>query len=86
MLHFIEISLKSIIKSQYGAAKGPTTFCSSATKALETCDNLPFVKFKPISTHFPKIDSEDLSTDQKYLWDIAQAISTEHVSRQLSLR
>lgn len=86
MLHFIEIPLKSIIKAQYGTANGPTTFCGSITKALETCDDLPVVKFKPIPSHFPEIDSEDLSTDQKYLWDISQAISTGHVTKQLSLR
>ena len=79
MVHFIEIPLKSIIKAQYGTAKGPTSFRGSIAKALENCDDLPVLKFKPISSHFPEIDSEGLSTDQKYLWNISQAISTGHV-------
>ena len=86
LLHFNELSLKHIIKKVYGIAQGPNVFGGSITKTLKNCESLPIVKFKAIPTVLPEIDYEDLSTDQKYLWEIANAISTGICSKALALK
>ena len=86
LLHFNEIPLKHLIKTLYGVAKGPNSFCGSLTKSLETCSDLPIVDFEAITTDFPDIDFKDLSTDQKYLWDISTAISTGKCSKALAIK
>lgn len=43
----------------------------------ETGENLPITNFRPIrSENLPKLVPDDLSTDQKYLWDICQAVAS----------
>ena len=42
---------------------------------LESCEKLSFVSFEPIKVELPNIDPKELSTDQKYLFDICYGIS-----------
>ena len=86
MLHFNELPFKHVIKKVYGIAQGPNVFGGSITKSLKNCETLPIVKFKAISTVFPDIDFQDLSTDQKYLQDIANAVSSGVCSKALALK
>ena len=53
---------------------------------LENCEKLSVVSFEPIEVELPNIDPKELSTDQKYLFDICNGISRGNISMSLSLR
>ena len=74
LLHFNELPLRHLILKLYGSATGPND-----------CENKNLINFQAIQTEFPDIDSKGLSTDQKYLWNIANAVSTGNCSIKLSL-
>ena len=76
LLHFNELPLKHLIEEIYGRAIGPTSFCGKETPFLQICETLPVHKFKAVQTDYPEVDRKDLSSDQKYLWDIAHAVSS----------
>ncbi|CAG9792722.1 unnamed protein product [Diatraea saccharalis] len=51
---------------------------------LQKCETMPIVEFTAISSTLPEIASNDLSTDQKYLYDIMTAVSTGIFSSDLA--
>ncbi|CAH1998449.1 unnamed protein product [Acanthoscelides obtectus] len=55
---------------------GPRTFSGTIGKDLENCEKRPISKFKPIPTSLPELSAKDISTDQKYLYRMVEAIST----------
>ena len=54
----------------------PELFSSSIGRALKSCENLPLASFTKIDIRdFSKLENaKDLSSDQKYLWYICQAV------------
>lgn len=85
LLHFNELPFRHIIEKLFKAAARPTAFCGELTKLLHSCEEKPALPgFQRISTDFPDIDSEVLSTDQKYLLDIAKAVSSGKCSKQMA--
>ena len=55
-------------------------------KLLENCEKLSVVSFEPIEEELRNNDPKELSTDQKYLFDIFNGISRGNISMSLSLR
>ena len=89
LLHANELPLRHLFQSLDGATTGPHGFAEFAEtlgKALHKCDELPVVEYRPVETDLPHVDPRDLSTDQRYLYEIAQAVSSGECSRDLSLR
>ena len=61
-------------------------FTGPIEKALASCHTLPVCNYDKIEGELPVIDSEELSTDQKYFYDIFGAVISGHCSLDLSLR
>lgn len=86
LLHLNELPLRKIFVTLDGPTSGPTSFSGPIGKGLINCQDSPVVNYKTIDSIFPKVDSEDLSTDQKYLWDVCQAVLTGECSPELASR
>lgn len=69
-----------------GKFTGPESFSGPIDIALKTCHDLPVVSFERIELlDFPVLqDTKDLSTDQKYLWDICPAVISRECPFDLS--
>ena len=65
---------------------GPNTYSGTIGKQLETCEQLSVVVFEAIESDMPSVDGVDLSTDQKYLHDICNAVRSGRCSDDLSKR
>lgn len=76
-LHANELPLRHIFHHLDGGTAGPSELSGKIGKAIETCENLPVVRFQKIHVDIPDIIKlkEDLSTDQSYLRDICKLIS-----------
>jgi hypothetical protein len=86
LLHANELPLRHLIGNIDGKTSGPTGFTGPIGKKLKLCETLPVVNFDPISATLDFISHQELSTDQKYLYDIHKAITEGHVSEQLAER
>ena len=82
-LHANELPLRHLIIKLDGKTTGPLGFTGNIGKQLKDCEHLPIMKFEPIDAEPLPIDTEDLSTDQKYLLHAYQAVSTGVCSTSL---
>lgn len=82
-LHCNELPLRHLLLHLDGKTTGPQCFSGTIGSQLQTCETMPIVEFTAISTILPAITS-DLSTDQKYLYNIMTAISTGVFSSHLA--
>lgn len=85
-LHSNELPLRHLIEHLDGATSGPKGFSGAIGKNLPTCDQLPIVNYKPIKSILPDVDKKQLSTDQKYLFDISTAVSSGECPASLASR
>ncbi|KAJ6617794.1 hypothetical protein Bhyg_17838, partial [Pseudolycoriella hygida] len=89
-LHFVELPLRALFVFIDGKTLGPHQFSGEIGSKLGDCVNLPIVKFERVTTKLPNLTNDmqikDLSTDQKYLYEICEAISTGIFSQSLSER
>lgn len=69
-----------------GTTTGPKSFCDPIGTLLLTCETLPIVTFDKIDSELPLVDVKDLSSDQKYLLEINQAVISGKVSDDLEKR
>ncbi|CAI6353446.1 unnamed protein product [Macrosiphum euphorbiae] len=76
LLHGNELPLRHMFQNIDGSTTGPTSFSGPIGKSLVRCLSLQVVQFKKIDVEIPNFDSKLLSTDQKYLIDIAHAIKS----------
>jgi hypothetical protein len=86
MLHGNELPLRHLFASLDGKTSGPRCFTGVIGKELQSCETKPIVPFDPIAVVLHQVDVTTLSTDQKYLYQIHQAISVGEVSHDLSSR
>ena len=61
-------------------------FAGPIGKALSTCQLMPVVAFEGIVADLPSVDLKNLSTDQKYMWEITNAVSSGECSLALAQR
>lgn len=85
-LHANELPLRKLIEHLDGSTTGPKAFSGEIGKSLMRCSELPVCKFQPIESDLPIIVCNDLSTDQKYLYEMVLAVSVGNCSTNLSLR
>ena len=86
LLHTNELPLRHLIQHLDRKTNHPTGFKGAIRKMLENCEKLSVVSFEPIDVELPNIDPKELSTVQKYLFDICNGISRGNISMSLSLR
>lgn len=86
-LHANELPLRHLFQHLDGKTSGPNEFFGSIGKQLEICHKLPVAEFVRIESNLPYLKNEvDLSTDQKYLFEICPSISNGNCSIDLSRR
>ena len=78
--------LRRLIKKIDGETLGPHGFKGPIGKQLENCELLPVIKFKAIEGENISVDKDDLSCDQKYLFDIYKAVISGFCSEDLASR
>jgi len=86
LLHANELPLRHLFQSLDGATTGSHGFSGTLGNALNKCNELPVVEYRPVKTDLPHVDPRDLSTDQRHLFEIVQSVSSGYCSRDLSLR
>lgn len=74
-LHSNELPLRHLLLHLDGQTSGPRCFSGPIGCELQQCEKKPVVKFAVIPTILPVI-TKDLSSDQLYLFEIMNAIST----------
>ena len=86
LLHANELPLRHLVKKLDGKTSGPKGFSGEVGKELELCDEKAVVRFEPITAELPVVDRSVLSTDQKYMLDIHQAVVSGECSPELARR
>ena len=86
MLHANELPLRHLLADIDGKTNGPHGFTGPIGTKLKHCETLPIVSFAPIVASIDSITMEELSTDQRYLYEIHQAVSQGKISEALAMR
>ncbi|CAH0562813.1 unnamed protein product [Brassicogethes aeneus] len=76
LLHSNELPLRHLLQNLDGHTKGPYSFSGPIGKLLNDCELKSVENFQIIYTELPEIEKNDLSMDQKYLFDICKAIKS----------
>ena len=84
LIHFNELPFRALFQYVDGETDGPNSFKGSIGKQLKLCEKNPIVPFEAIDCVIPDIDPKILSTDQKYLLNISNAIRFGHCPVDLS--
>ena len=73
-LHANELPLRHLVIHKDGKTTGPNSFVGPIGKMLQNCEQLPIYNFMAISCDETFVGSTNLSTDQKYLAEIHEAV------------
>ena len=85
-LHANELPLRHLLHHWDSSITGPKAFAGPVGNMLPTCDKMPVVEYEKIEATLPEVNLPELSTDQQYLWEITNAVSTGICSMDLSKR
>lgn len=88
-LHANELPLRHLFNRLDGNTTGPREYSGPIGKSLEQCQSLPVVDFTPVVGNLQLLQADvinSLSTDQKYLYELSQAISVGSCSSELAHR
>ena len=83
-LHFNELPMRHLLLHLDGKTTGPKCFSGPIGSELQKCETMPIVEFTAIPSTLTETARNELSTDQKYLYDIMTAISTGVFSSDLA--
>lgn len=89
MLHTNELPLRHLFLTLDGRTSGPTEYSGPIGKELAVCENKTTVSFCAVAGNLPDLSEnvvEVLSTDQKYLYEICQAVSIGSCTPELANR
>lgn len=86
-LHANELLLRHLFQHIDWPTSGPKDFAGPIGKSIVNCEKLPVLDYEPLNyvLHL-NIDSNDLSTDQKYLFDMCTVVSLGDCPLDHSLR
>ncbi|GBP41993.1 Putative AC transposase [Eumeta japonica] len=76
MLHLNELPLRHLFDYLDGKTSGPSTYNGPIGKLLDKCETRAVVEFESIPGQLSTLKPDDLSTDQKYLFEITLAVIT----------
>lgn len=76
LLHMNELPFRHLFQHMDGKTSGPQTFAGPIGKLLENCEERSVVQYQPIPGELPDVTVEELSVDQKYLYQIVLAVIT----------
>ncbi|CAG4961116.1 unnamed protein product [Colias eurytheme] len=75
LLHLNELPLRHLFAKLDGTTTGPNTYSGAIGKLLDDCEKRPVIVFERIEGMLPDISNvKDLSSDQRYLYDITSAV------------
>jgi len=74
LLHFNELPFRHFFLSIDGLTAGPNKYSGPIGSLLTSCEALAVVKFKSVDCDLPEMKPTDLSSDQRYMYEIADAI------------
>jgi len=86
LLHANELPLRHLINHVDGKTSGPATFTGPIGSKLRDCDKQAICDFSAIPSEVITIDSNELSTDQQYLLQIYNAVSSGECPNELALK
>lgn len=86
LLHLNELPLRKVMAYLDGPTTGPYSFSGPIGKQLVSCHDLHVASFRKIECELSNIDATELSTDQKYLYEISEAVATGTCSQELARR
>ena len=87
MLHGNELPLRKIFTSLDGRTSGPKCFTGFIGKQLHNCEIRDIISFEPVAVpELQLINIDELSTDQKYLYEIYHAVSGGNFPEDLAKR
>lgn len=86
LLHTNELPLRHLILQIDEKTNDPRGFSGPIRKQQSACEKMPVVPLKKVEAdvELPEVIINDLSTDQKYLYEICLAIGEGVVSPQLA--
>jgi len=86
-LHANELPLRHIMKHLDGPTTGPQGFAGVIGSALTRCEYMPVCPFNSISSELQQeLTIQDLSTDQRYLYEISKSVSSGFCPEELARR
>lgn len=85
-LHANELPLRHLLAHLDGPTSGPRAFSGPVGKALANCELQPVTTFEKIESELPQIQVEILSSDQRYLLEICQAVNSGICSESFGFR
>ncbi|ESO03324.1 hypothetical protein HELRODRAFT_173610 [Helobdella robusta] len=86
LLHVNELAFRHLFSSLDGTTTGPNSFSGSIGKRLDSSFDFKIEAFEPILTDLPDLNTDLLSTNQKYLYQMCSAISASLVSPNLAIK
>ena len=85
LLHMNELPLRHLVKKTDGETSGPKGFTGPLGKMLLKADSMPIVDFAAIPSEDLCVTNEDISTDQRYLLRIYNAVKIGSVDESLAM-
>lgn len=86
LLHANELPLRHLVQQLDGKTNDPRGFTGTIGKLLDRCEQMAVVDFEKIHAEFPVVNIDELSTDQKYLYEMCIGIKSGLISSQLAER
>jgi len=89
MLHANELPLRHLFLTLDGCTSGPREYSGPIGKQLAGCENQTTLSFCTVAGNLPALPKnvvDELSADQKYLYEICQAVSTGSCTPELANR
>lgn len=89
LLHLNELPLRHLFIKLDGATTGPRGYSGPIGAALLDCEKTAIVLFTPINGNIPDMEkqiSDEMSTEQKYMFEMCQAIKSGHCPQELGNR
>lgn len=89
MLHTNELPLRHLFMSLDGSTSGPKEYSGPIGKQLNVCESKPLVSFCVVAGNLLELPDDivkELSTDQKYLYEMCHAVTTGSCSPELASR
>jgi hypothetical protein len=86
LFHSNELPLRHLFEYLDGSTTGPRSYSGPVGTLLQQCDKMPLAEFQKMECDIPQLPDNvvsDLSTDQRYLYEMCQAVASGTCSEAL---